>query len=126
MIKKILALFLISLSATSFAETGYIRHQIDNKTPYTIFVSVREAFAYPSEQCFGMLASNAQKICDTEYNTDYGIFFLDLIKHEEPAKSDMSFRLKIPKISTPKSLLLTWNIEFNKDDYAVKYALKTY
>lgn len=62
MLKKILALVLFPISLTTYADTGYI------------FVSVRGAFAYPTEACFGMLAANAQKICNTEYNTDYGFF----------------------------------------------------
>ncbi|NBX85045.1 MAG: hypothetical protein EBQ95_05485 [Gammaproteobacteria bacterium] len=126
MLKKFTALFLFVLSLSSFADIGYIRHQINNKTPYTIFVNAREAYAYPTEACFGMLASNAQKICDSEYNTDYGVFFLDLIKHEDPAKADLTFNLKIPKIKTPESLTLTWNIGFEKEDYVVRYSLTTY
>ena len=126
MLKKLIALSLFALSLTSFADIGYIRHQINNKTPYTVFVNVREPYAYPTEACFGMLPSNAQKICDSEYNTDYGVFFLDLIKHEDPAKADLNFSLRIPKITAPKSLLLTWNIGFEKEDYVVRYSLKAY
>lgn len=121
-INRVLGLFLMMISTTGFADTGYIQHKIINNTPYELYVGVRQQFQYPIQSCLGPIASGAVKECEGSFDKKSSSFVVELIKSTSPAE-ELRGTASL-KTALYQNVFLTWTLKLD-DKKELSVSIKT-
>jgi hypothetical protein len=101
--------------ASVYAYEGYIKHKIVNKTPYELYVGVRQQFSYPIETCQGIIISNSEKECEGVFEIGYSNFMIEIIKNSVTREELKAFANFKNYIQNP-SFMVNWTIDLDESD----------
>jgi hypothetical protein len=114
---RLLFLVLVFFKNTSFvyAYEGYIKHKIINKTPYELYVGVRQQFSYPIETCQGIIVGNSEKECEGAFEIGYSNFMIEIIK-SSVTREELKAFANFKNYSQNPSFMVSWIINLDESD----------
>ena len=103
---------LILVCYVSDAATGYIKHTINNQTPFELYVGIRQQFSFPIDSCLGVIAPNSIKECNGEFEVGYPNFMIEIIKNTPTREELRSFANFKNYVQNP-SFVVDWTVELD-------------
>jgi hypothetical protein len=102
-------------------DSGYIKHQFINKTPYECYMSVRQQYTYPIEACVGPVAANGTKTCDGAFEPQQPNFFFVVICSDPAARLELDKLVFLRNTYKNPNIDVVWTIEIAKKKLKMNY-----
>lgn len=105
---------LIKISST-YAFEGFIKHKIINKTPYELYVGIRQQFSYPIDSCQGIVSSNSEKECEGLFEIGYSNFMIEVVKSSVTREELRAFA-NFKQYTQNQCFLVSWTLDLDQSE----------